>query len=468
MLRKYLHIFILLVFLPTLAVAQKDSVFVQKITIEGNRKTKDRIILRELDFKIGDGIPLSELTERIEINKRNILNTALFSSATFNIKDWNHSSNEISFTIEVQENWYIYPIVVMELADRNFNVWWQEQKRDFNRINFGMDAYHINLTGRKDRLKLGLLFGYKQKYELAYEIPYINKQQTIGFKASTYYSRRKEIAYQTLENKLAFDRNEDEFQLYRFRAGTTFIYRKGIKFYHRAKLEYQQNSISDRVAFDLNPDYFLNNKKRQQLFFLRYEFTIDERDVRPYPLSGRRFLAIMEKEGLGIFKDRNGLAFSVELEQYFKLNKKFSFGTKVKGKTQVLRKKQAYTNYYALGYISDYLRGYELYVVDGLDYGYLQTTLRYELFNFEWNWGKAMPIKQFKKMPARIYLIFYNDTGYVHDNQYANTNPLGNEWMYGSGIGLDFVVYYDKILQFQFSRNHLNEYGLFIHNQIFF
>ena len=448
--------------------ASQDSVYVKSITIEGNRKTKKSIILRELDFKVGESIPIKELGERIETNKKNILNTALFSSANFNIKEWNHENNQVAFLIEVQENWYIYPIVLVELADRNFNVWWQEMNRSFNRINFGMDAYHINLTGKKDRLKLGLLFGYKQKYEIDYEIPYINKKQTIGFSANAYYSRRKEIAYRTVDNKLLFDRSDDEFQLHRFRAGATFICRKGIQIYHRAKLEYQQNRISDNVAFDLNPDYFLGSKQKQQLLFLRYEFTVDGRDIRPYPLSGRRFTGVVEKEGLGIFNDRNGLAFSAALEQYFRLSKKFSFGTKVKARTQVLRNRQPYTNYYALGYIEDYLRGYELYVIDGLDYGYAQTTLRYELFNFEWNWGKTMPIRQFKKMPTKIYLTFYNDTGYVNDNQYADTNPMGNTWLYGSGIGLDFVVYYDKIFQFQFSRNHLNEYGLFLHNQIFF
>ena len=26
------------------------------------------------------------------------------------------------------ENWYIFPIPKFELADRNFNVWWKEQK----------------------------------------------------------------------------------------------------------------------------------------------------------------------------------------------------------------------------------------------------------------------------------------------------------------------------------------------------
>ena len=469
MLRNLLH-FLLLIFLclPVQLIGQMDSVIVQNVLIEGNHKTKSRIILRELDFKIGDAIPLSELQDRIEANKRNILNTALFSKAEFNIKNWDQQSNQITFLISVSETWYIYPIPTLELADRNFNVWWQEQNRSLNRINFGMDAYHINLTGLKDRLKVGLLFGYKQKYELAYEIPYINKKQTIGFTASTYYSRRKEIAYRTVDNKLEFDRNDDDFQLHRFRSGATLIYRKGLNFYHYTKLEYQQNSISENVATDLNPDYFLDNKRKQQLMFLRYEFIMDKRDVRPYPLSGQKFSGVIEKEGLGIFKDRNGLAFSAAYERFFKLSKKTSFGAKIKGKTQVIRKPQAYTNYYALGYVDDYMRGYELYVIDGLDYAYLQTTLRYQLFSFEWNWGKTMPIKQFRKMPTKIYLIYYNDTAYVHDNQYADTNPLGNIWLWGSGIGLDFVVYYDKIAQIQFSRNHLNEYGIFLHQQIFF
>ncbi len=452
----------------TIPLSGNDHILVEAIQIEGNRKTKKEIILREMDLTSGDTILLSQLHIRLEQNKKNILNTGLFTDVTLNIKNWDHQTNHITLVVSVRENWYLYPLPLVELADRNFNVWWEEQGRDINRINFGMDLYHLNLTGNKDRLKLGVLYGYKQKYEVEYHIPYLDKKQTTGITFNTYFSRRKEIAYRTVGNKLIFDRDDDQFQLYRFRTSLTLEYRKKIRSYHKVKVGYFQNRISRQVASELNSEYFLNGRQDQKLMALRYEYIFDSRDVRPYPMRGTRLSAVAEKEGFGIFDNRNALALSARLEQLLPINRRCSFSVILKGKTQLIRKRQPYNDYWAMGYGEDYLRGYELYVIDGLDYGYAQTTLKYELFHFNFNWGNWMPLRQMKIMPVRIFAIYYNDTAYVYDNQFADINPLGNEWMWGTGMGLDFVVYYDKILQFQLSRNHLGEYGLFLHNKIFF
>ncbi len=56
--------------------SQADTFFVvQEIKIVGNEKTKDKIILRELDFLVGDSLSKSLLNERLELNRRKIMNT---------------------------------------------------------------------------------------------------------------------------------------------------------------------------------------------------------------------------------------------------------------------------------------------------------------------------------------------------------------------------------------------------------
>jgi len=35
--------------------------------------------------------------------------------------------------------------------------------------------------------------------------------------------------------------------------------------------------------------------------------------------------------------------------------------------------------------------------------------------------------------------------------------------MYGTGAGIDFITYYDKVLRLDYSFNALGERGLFIH-----
>ena len=107
-------------------------------------------------------------------------------------------------------------------------------------------------------------------------------------------------------------------------------------------------------------------------------------------------------------------------------------------------------------------------MIDGLDYFYLKTSLRYQLFNKEINWRKMMLIPQFRVMPLQIYLSLNNDTGIVNDNQFSDLNSFGNRWLYGGGLGLDFVFYNDKIVQFQYSVNHLGQNALFLHYQFNF
>ena len=53
--------------------------------------------------------------------------------------------------------------------------------------------------------------------------------------------------------------------------------------------------------------------------------------------------------------------------------------------------------------------------------------------------------------------------GTVTDSQYADNNALNNIFLFSQGFSLDFVTYYDKLLRLEYSRNHLNEWGLFIH-----
>ena len=444
-------------------LAQEDQVFIQQIEITGNKKTKKQTILREMDIAIGDSITLADLSPRLERNKNLIINTGLFVLVKMNIGDWNHRTNQITIEIEVVENWFIYPFPIFELADRNFNVWWSEQNRSLKRVNFGVRFYHINTTGRKDQLKLVLQYGYTQKYEVRYTLPTLNGNQNLGLTGELFFTRNKEIAYKTVDNHLLFHRNDDQDMLRRFRAGIGLSYRPGLRFFHHFKLDYQQNQIAQIVIDSLNPNYFLDGKTKQRLLYLRYEFQHENRDIKAYPLNGHFFSFVVEKEGLGIFKERNGFYLTATLAKYLSFTKKWSIEGILKGRTTLIRQTQPYNNYWALGYFEDFLRGYEFYVIDGLDYGYLKTSLRWEVLNINFHFGKYMPISQFRTMPLKIYLSLNNDFGYVNDVQFQELNFLGNQWLWGKGIGLDIVLINDKVIQIQYSLNHLNENGLFLH-----
>ena len=52
---------------------------------------------------------------------------------------------------------------------------------------------------------------------------------------------------------------------------------------------------------------------------------------------------------------------------------------------------------------------------------------------------------------------------YVSDNQNHAENTLSNQLLFGNGISLDYVTYYDKLIRIEFSINHLGEKGVFLH-----
>lgn len=463
---------VLLSFIFTLcsvnSYAQNEAVQVEKILVEGNKKTKEWTVLRELDFAVNDSIGLDELISRLKFNEQLLLNTGLFTEAKLNVRDWDKESYQVSIHIALKEAWYIFPIPVFELADRNFNVWWQEFNLDLNRVNYGLRFYYSNITGRGDLLKLVGQIGYTRKYELEYTLPSFDSNPKIGFYSNILYSQNREAPFQTIANRVTFYRDSQEDMFRRFRLGAGLTYRPKLRQFHRLKLHYHHRSIADTVAV-LNPLFFTGNNK-QRFFSATYQWEFDRRDIKAYPLTGYYIDALFEKRGLGIFKDVSTTAIYPSFHHFISFDeaKKWSLAYQIKAKVSLERAQQPYYEYRALGYENDFIRGYELYVMDGLDFAFLKTSLRYEILNRTINWKKAMPLKPFRIMPLKLYVKAHMDWGYVNDPFYEANNSLVNKSQLGAGIGIDIVAFLDKVLQVEYSINRLGEKGLYLHFELSF
>lgn len=445
-------------------IGQSDSVQIELITIEGNRITRDYIIKRELLFNVGDTIAVNQLADILRESEQRVLNTSLFNKVQIVFQDWEGATNKIKLKVQVEETWYIYPIPLFELADRNFNVWWVEQDRSLDRINFGLEFAHLNITGRKDKFKIKAEYGYTRQYSMSYSIPFINRERTIGLSTNIFYARNRELNYLTIDNKQAFYKDENVNFIYqRFRVDSRITYRPGLDFYHNFTLQYHQNQIADTIATFLNPNFFLKGRHLQRFFSLNYTFTYDTRDVRTYPLAGNYAEVMIEKDGLGIFNDRNGFAFSLRFDEYLPLTSRWFLGLSTKTKISLIRSRQPYNDNRAIGFGRDFLHGYEYYIVDGLDMIYLKSALRFHLWENEFRFGKIMPIKAFRNMPIKLFLNLNNDFGYANDPFEKEANFLNNRFLWGAGVGLDIVLFYDKVLKIEYSFNHLFENGLFLH-----
>jgi hypothetical protein len=77
---------------------------------------------------------------------------------------------------------------ILDLADRNFNVWWTTYNHSLDRVNLGARMEWLNFSGRNDKVKALLQFGYTPKQELEYRFPYLNKRQSFGITTSFLHS----------------------------------------------------------------------------------------------------------------------------------------------------------------------------------------------------------------------------------------------------------------------------------------
>ena len=382
------------IFFIQYSTAQDNYIVVEDIVIKGNFRTKERAIHREINLTVGDTILLNKMQSIFDHNRLRLLGTGLFNSVIVNLSNYKIGEKRANLTIEVEENWYLFPAPIFELADRNFNVWWQEQGRSLDRVNYGARLTHFNFTGNRDPLKLKVHFGYTTKYELTYQYPFLALDNKLGIGGSIFYSENREIAYRTIGNKTLFASNEDDRKLLsRLRVGPEFKYRPNPYVSHGLRLEYHQNKIDDFVAEELNPDYFLNGRTELRFFFIEYDYSLDKRIYNQYPLGGFLLFANIKKEGLGLFGDYNNLSVTIGAEKHWAIiENKLILSTRNKAKTNLIRGPIAYANNTGLGWDPDIVSGYELFVLDGTDFLITINSLKYRVFDNNVNTAKWLSL----------------------------------------------------------------------------
>lgn len=433
---------------------------IRSINFTGNKITHDRIIQRELLINVNDSMSAVEFTEKVSQSQKNLMNTSLFNFVTFDSAFADSDNPNVHVTVDLLERWYIWPVPIFELADRNFNAWLK--KMDWNRLNYGMYLTWNNFRGRRERLILYARFGFDENYHFKYQIPYINKKQTVGMGFAGGYLRNHEIAFNSYENKEVFYRSENSYPRTEGFAYTEVTYRKGIHNLHWGILGYTDLQVNDSVLV-LNPNYSFGEEKRNQSFNIFYQYRSDYRDYRQYPLNGHYFEVEIEKKGLGIIPDSevNGLALKTDVRKYVTIKGRFFWASGLTVKYSPIED-QPYSYMQGLGYGRDFIRGYEFYVVDGQHFALMKNNLKFELIPQRVQKFNFIPSDKFNKLYYAFYLNLFVDIGYVYDYRSNVNNTLANEILPGYGIGLDFVTYYDFVFRLEYSFNKMGESGFFI------
>lgn len=434
---------------------------VNRIIITGNKLTRNSIILRELSFKKGDVVSLNILPNVVEKDQRKLFNLHLFNTAT--ITPLVLGNGLVDFLVEVDERWYTFPVPIFQLSDRNFNEWWENYNHDFSRVNYGLRLYQYNMWGRNQTLTLTAQFGFQRRFQLMYRIPYIDNNQKAGLIFEMDFIEAKNVADSTVEHKLRYVKYDHVLRNTKG-IGLSYTYRNNFYIFHKLKYEYRETTISDTLQL-LNPNYLGPEKDNQQYDAVTYEFTSDHRDIQAYPLKGYMVFLHLQQYGIALNKDFQKTEGYLSLSGHFDLKKNYYLSNQsyiyLSTPNDI-----PYFNYGGLGYNRTFVRGYEIYVIEGPRFYLNKTTIKKRIFYRLWTTENKL-IPQFNHFPLAIYLKAYADFGYannypVYREQKVNT-LFSDKLIGGAGFGLDFVSAYDAVLRLEYTFTKENQGGFFFH-----
>lgn len=429
---------------------------VRNIDIFGNKRTRMFIVERELAVVRGGVYKKKELKHKIRQTREQLMNTALFVDVIVKpVED----GDQIDLTIELKERWYLFPVPLFRVVDRNWNVWIKEHNASIDRANIGVKITHHNATGLNDKFNFFAIGGYTQQLSFNYFRPYFDPKLRFGYNINFAYARNREVNYATHNNKLVtLDTSYFTRKLLHTNVGLS--YRKGSRLRMQLRLGYTDEKFDSMIAV-LNPDFLGKGSTRARYFDLTYSNQYYFVDYIPYPLRGWYYDISVQHR----------LANSTQLNM-FQVWGKFLGTWEIMNKTWVAFQaagivrfpfNQPYYNSRMLGFGDLTMQGLEYYVADGAAGGMVRATLRKQFLQFTIK--NLVKSKSHNTIPVRLFAKVYGNLGYAH-NSNPGSSIMNNKLLRTGGIGLDIVTVYDWAIKLDFSFNQFDSGGkLYLHTQ---
>lgn len=437
-----------------------SDICVSEIRISGNKQTKDFTIMRELPFRTGEVMPEDKLIYLLNVALENLNNISLFNYVYVDyIPDTLDRSDCLSciVTIRVEERWYYWPQVSFKLEDRNLSNWLHE--REFNRITIGWGMRIYNVFGMRHKITLSDYFGYEKGGGLGYSNIALDKKRTqlLSFGINALFN--KTLGTHSSNDKVIYVKNPDKFMESSVEGSVNYSYRPGIRMIHSFDVGYRWVRLGDTIL-TLNKDYWGTDHLVNNTFRFSYNYSYEHRDYIVYPTKGYYI-----GTGLtGITADKMRFFYgelNLKLQYYKDFFPRWFWSSRLNGGAS-FKNKRAYIYDCHVGYEDRYITGYDYYVIDGQHHAILNNDLRFlvmpkKIFNL-------LPKKtsaKFTKIHFTLYAKLMYDIGYVHNSYRHESNTLANTFLWGSGIGLDLVTYYDIVLTCSYAINQMGERGFY-------
>lgn len=437
-----------------------SDICISEVRISGNRKTKDFTILRELPFRAGDVMPEDRLIHLLGVATENLNNVSLFNYVYVDyMPDSLDRTDCLScvVTVRVEERWYYWPQVSLKLEDRNLSSWLHE--RDFSRITIGWGMRVYNVFGMRHKITVSDYFGYEKGGRLSYSNIALDKERTqlLGFSMSALFN--KSINTHSSGDRTIYVKTPESFLDRSADVTVSYSYRPGIRMMHSFDVGYKWVQLGDTVLA-LNRDYWGTDRLVNNTFLLSYKYSYEHRDYIVYPTKGY----FIGADVTGIAADRMRFFYgelNVRMQYYREFFPRWFWSSRLNAGS-TFKNRRAYIYDRHVGYEEKYVTGYDYYVVDGQHHALLNSDLRFmvmpkRVFNL---WPRGSSAK-FTKIHFTLYAKLVYDIGYVHNGYRREDNVLANTFLWGSGIGLDLVTYYDIVLNCSYAINKMGEGGFY-------
>jgi len=454
------RVFVILIQLILCGFASASDMCISAILVSGNKQTKEFTILRELPFRAGDVLPEDKLIESLHIATNHLNNTALFNYVYIDyIPDTLNRSDceSVIITISVEERWYYWPQVSLKLEDRNLSTWLHDKNFDRITIGWGMRIY--NVLGMRHKLTMSHYFGFEKGLRIGYYNIALDKARTqmLGFTGALLYNHTINAGAEN--NKVIYLHSANGYIDRTIDFAVNYTYRPGIRSVHSFNLGYKRSHLGDSVL-KYNPAYWGTAEPINGTVRFVYDYTFEHRDYAAYPTDGWFAGGTLTALAADRFCFRYG-ELNLRMQYYKQLLPRWFWGSRINTGLS-FKNKPAYLYDQHVGYEEKNITGYDYYVVDGQHHAILNNDLRFcilpkRVFIF----GSSADGSKFRKIHFTIYARLSYDLGYVYNDNPAAGDRLSNRLLWGSGLGIDLLTYYDIVLNCSYAINRMGEGGFY-------
>jgi outer membrane protein assembly factor BamA len=461
MFNSFRFLFLFLFSLICVSANLKAQVRINTIQLEGNNRTKNYILLRELPYHVGDQIDKDSLIILNTLSQQQLFNTSLFLFAKVTpVYPLINDSSIVDIQIKVKERWYFIPKPYFKWIDRNFNQWWNEQNRSLDRVNYGITLSQKNATGNNDKLVIGFIGGYTQQNIVQYQLPFFDKKLKYGIGGGWQNYNQKEFNYKTENDKQVFAKTNDIIRK-GYRANINLSYRPNLFERYFLQLGYGKDALSDS-GFLIQPNFLASHKKEMNYSDITLGFSRIAFDYNAYPTNGAGTeLVLFQRFSKGApftsiqFRKLKAHSFSKHNFIFFETNTQVKFLPNYN-----------YIDNRLLGYGNLQMNGLEYYVVDGNAATIFKTAFHHSLGSITVK--NPLTQKFLPEVKYDFWIRVFSNLGYVYSDRPLNTNKLSNTLIRTAGIGFDVISIYDFVLKIDYSVNQLGDKGVYLHGGINF